>query len=168
MPSKTITSNGFEVLVDEDDFSRLDKYSWWASIRGKKVGIFRAGRVNGKKRTIQIHREIMGAKAGEVVDHINRNKFDNQKSNLRICTQYENARNVGPITGKKYKGTSKRAEGNSVGWIATIHCGHERFYLGYFNDEESAARAYDAKALELHKEFAHLNFPTRLKGLVEK
>lgn len=158
--SKIISSNGYEILVDADDFERLNKYSWWVSVRGKRIGVFRSTKVNGKSKTIQMHREIMQPGAGLVVDHINRNRLDNRRSNLRICTQFENARNVGPASHKKYKGTIKEIKGKSVGWHAKIRCGGKQIYLGYFKDEESAARAYDKAASKLHGEFAYLNFPS--------
>lgn len=163
--SKIISSNGYEILVDAEDFDLLNKYSWWVSVRGKRIGVFRSTKVNGKNKTIQMHREIMQPEADLVVDHINRNRLDNRRCNLRICTQFENARNVGPATHKKYKGTTKQVRGNHVGWVVKIRNGGKQIYLGYFTDEVEAAKAYDKAAIELHGEFAHLNFPVREKEM---
>ncbi len=58
-------------------------------------------------------------------------------------------------TASRFKGVC--ASGS--GWVASIRCDNIKYYLGSFRTEEEAARAYDAKARELHRVFALLNFP---------
>lgn len=103
-----------------------------------------------------MHRLIMNTPEGMLVDHINHDCLDNRKSNLRICTHAENARNKRPVIGtSKYKGvywdkTNKK-------WEAHIRKGKDVKYLGQFKCEKKAALAYNEKAKELFGEFAYLN-----------
>ena len=94
------------------------------------------------------------------VDHINRNKLDNQVCNLRYATASQNMMNktkqIGRKTSSQYKGVT--LEKKSGKWIAQIRIGGKRNYLGIFTSEEEAAMAYDLKAEEAHGEFAVLNF----------
>ena len=92
------------------------------------------------------------------VDHKDRNSLNNHLSNLRWCTRKENDQNRSKRknTSSVYKGVSFNKPLNK--WHARIqHNGHQ-IHLGYFSDESDAGRAYDRKAKELFKEFAHLNF----------
>jgi len=101
----------------------------------------------------------MGPPTHLVVDHIDRDGLNNRKSNLRLCTNAENIRNAGK-RGKgfsKYKGVSRHTRGKK--WTAVIQLNKKTYFLGYFENEIDAARAYDKKAKELHGQFACLNFP---------
>jgi hypothetical protein len=88
-----------------------------------------------------------------VVDHINGNKLDNRRSNLRICTQAENQRNRGKqrnnVSGHKgvtwYARTSK--------WRVSIVLNKKHIHLGYFNLVSEAQKAYENAATEYHGEF---------------
>ena len=108
-----------------------------------------------------MHRLILNAPKGLVVDHINGNGLDNRKANLRLCTPAQNACNVRPRPGEtsKYKGVAfiKRERR----WQVRISFRNKRKWIGYFDTEIDAARAYDQAARRLHKEFASLNFPDR-------
>ena len=143
-------------LVDDEDYESLPKTGWkltrayvTRSIRGEKVG------KRKYKWTGQIlHRVILSAKQGEIVDHIDFNPLNNQKRNLRICNAKQNAyhkRSNGSKSG--FRGVVK-IRGR---WFAKI--GSERiiYALGGYSTPEEAARAYNKKALELHGEFAVLN-----------
>jgi hypothetical protein len=159
-----LSQNKF-AIVDADDYERLNKYKWCLSrtrhtnyamrrTKGKRV---KGKRV--KRRTIMMHRFILGAPRHLVVDHINHNGLDNRKTNLRLCTRAENSRNRRPfnINGSRYKGVSWD-KGRKV-FIACICCNGKNYYLGRFKSEIGAAKAYDRKAVELFGEFAFLNFP---------
>lgn len=81
------TKSGDTIMTDLDDFDQLNKYSWCVSKTGYAVA-------NIGNKVTKMHRYILGVKnTCEVVDHINGNKLDNRKENLRICTQAENSRN---------------------------------------------------------------------------
>lgn len=87
-------------------------------------------------------------------DHINGNKLDNRRCNLRICTPHQNNLNRPNVTGK-YKGVywCKRLKK----WMAQIMIGERNKYVGSFPNEEEAAFAYNEAAKKYHGEFARLN-----------
>jgi hypothetical protein len=92
------------------------------------------------------------------VDHIDHNGLNNTRANLRLCSQAQNNCNKPSRYGaSKFKGVCwNRARKK---WVASIQHNGKRYDLGYFTDEIAAARAYDKKAAELHRQFACLNFP---------
>jgi hypothetical protein len=100
----------------------------------------------------------MNPPEGMVVDHINGNGLNNRRSNMRNCTRAQNSANRRPKRGaaSPYKGVFPRPDGKFEASIC--HDGRKQ-YLGRFENEIEAARAYDKKAKELHGEFAYLNFP---------
>lgn len=143
--------DGFTAYVDAGDYEWLSRWQW--SMRGGY-----AARME-KRTPIYMHRAIANPPEGMIVDHKNRNKLDNTRDNLRVCTQQQNAGNR-----SKRRGTHSRFAG--VGFnkqygkhFAAVNARGERFFLGYFANEVEAARAHDAKAVELYGEFARLNFP---------
>jgi hypothetical protein len=103
-----------------------------------------------------MHREIMHAPDGMVVDHKNRNGIDNRPDNLRVCTPAQNEYNKAP-RGKRSRFKGVYPDGDK--WYAMIKHKGETYYLGTFDDEVEAAKARDRKAYELEGEYAYLNFP---------
>jgi hypothetical protein len=146
-------AHGQFVLVDAADYEWLRKYKW--SPRGS--GRYAARRENGK--TIYMHREIMNAPEGMVVDHIDGNAPNNCRSNLRVCTpgqnRYNQAKRIGCTS--RFKGVHR--DSKSGKWFVMIRPDDKPLWLGYFDTEAEAARAYDRLAVELFGEFAYLNFP---------
>lgn len=104
-----------------------------------------------------MHREIIDEKENEHVDHINGNKKDNRKSNLRIATSSQNSRNIGlrknNTTG--YKGVIYEKKRDK--WRAEIKKDYKSIFLGYFDTKEDAAKAYNEASMKYHGEFANLN-----------
>ena len=159
--SKTIKlTQGYETIVDAEDYEELNKYKWYYCIGY-------AARVeckNGKRKPIYMHRIILGLGFGDKHqgDHINHNKLDNRKINLRTVTHQQNAMN-----GLPHKdGTSKH---KGVGWhkgirrwTARISVNRGQKHLGCFIDEDDAARAYNKAAEELFGEYAGLNNRNRV------
>lgn len=156
MSRHIILNDGTLVEVDSEDFPELVKYKWCNG--GKGYAVRREYQGNGKYKSIIMHRYLMGAKKGEVVDHKNRIKEDNRKENLRICSRSQNAtnsKNRENSTG--YRGVSydkRRRRYNSEIRV----CPGKREYLGSFDCAIEAAKAYDEAALRYHGEFASLNF----------
>ena len=101
-----------------------------------------------------MHRLVMGDPIGLHVDHINGDRLDNRKSNLRTATPSQNLANRAQRAGKKFKGTS--ALGGKFKAYGSVK--NKTINLGTFVTEEAAAAAYDAWAIETHGEFARLNF----------
>lgn len=155
-------SNGRLVMVDNEDYERLINRKWqYLAKRDSGIGYaVRTVKINGKKRGILMHREILGLPVGREprVDHRDSNGLNNQKGNLRLATQIENARNriINSSNTSGYKGVCWHKQTKK--WIAAIRCEGKRKYLGIFNDRIEAARAYDAAAREFHGEFARCNF----------
>ena len=145
-------SNGGYALVDDEDYDRLKGYAWRRHYFGY---VTRGARVNGKKLTIRMHREIIDIQPGYECDHIDGNRQNNQRSNLRQVTHQQNMYNRGCFNGRhsKYKGVSKRRDR----WKACIMQNYNHIHIGYFATEEEAALAYNAKAKELFGEYARLN-----------
>ena len=153
-PRRLPLTNGKFALLDAEDYYRLSQFNWHAA-RGSKT--FYAVTTRKGKRVI-MHREIMNAPEDLFVDHIDHDGLNNRKSNLRLCTHAQNSCNKPSRTGaSKYKGINKDKYGKK--WTARVHAGNKTIHIGTFATEIEAAKAYDKKAVELHGEFACLNFP---------
>ena len=143
---------GLYAYVDAADYEELSRHKWSCNNSG-----YAARREKGK--VILMHRQIMHPPKGKVVDHLDRNRLNDCRKNLRNCTEAENKQNLG-----KRLGCTSRFKGiyyykNSGKWCARITFRGKVFWLGCFAEEAEAARAYDRKAAECFGEFAELNFP---------
>lgn len=146
-------TKGYYALIDKEDY-HLIVGSSWHYCNGYAVS---TPRLNENKKFM--HRVILGLEDKTlVVDHINGNKLDNRRSNLRICTQSQNRRNTKYHTDSavQYKGVCISKSGK---FKATIAVNYKQHHIGYFNTAMEAAKAYDYVAVKLHDEFANLNFP---------
>lgn len=145
---------GKVTIVDDEDYAELSKYKWHVSSRGY---VCRFTKTRGKGKMHLMHRMIMNTSLGKVTDHINGDKLDNRKENLRITTDLQNSWNQGKRggTSSKYKGvswiTSKKK------WRACIKKEYKAIHLGYFDNEHDAARMYNFWAVDLFGEYARLN-----------
>ena len=147
-------------IVDPADFYRLNSFYWLTC--GKNGNLYAARLIRtptGRLNTILMHKEIISAPPGLVVDHINTDSLDNRKANLRLATHSQNScnsRRDKSNTLSRYRGVSfsKRKQK----WFAAIRANGKKIWLGYFDNEIDAARAYDNAAKRYHGEFARLNF----------
>lgn len=143
-------------LVDEEDFESLNAWKWYANRSdGKTFYAMRNSKdALGKPKLVLMHRIIIGAMPHQQVDHINHDGLDNRRSNLRLCTSGENSRNrrINRDNTSGFKGVIW--EKNRQKFRAAIRANGKRYYLGYFECPEEAARTYDAAALLLHGQFA--------------
>ncbi len=159
---KTIElTQGFVTIVDNEDYEELMQYKWCASRTspGYAKALRAAPRdADGKTHHVYMHREIMNAPKGMVVDHINHEPLDNRRANLRVCTHAQNLANQhkqrGPRS-SRFKGVSWYKAGRK--WCAYVNVLGRRQWLGYFDDEVLAARVYNGAAAEAFGEFALLN-----------
>lgn len=143
--------NGHYAIVDAADYEWLRQYNWHF------LNGYAARRTKGK--AIYMHQQIMQPPEGMIVDHHNRSKLDNRRSNLRVCTSDQNSRNQGKRSGSfsRFKGVGYSKSRHK--WYAKLYFEGKAIWLGYFADEVAAARAYDRAAVACFREFAHLNFP---------
>lgn len=164
---KTIKlTQGQQTQVDDDDYEWLNSYNWCCMYTGKPYAV-RGKQYRKKKRTIKMAGEIMQPPDGMVIDHIDGNSLNNQKSNLRICTPQQNS-----VNRKAHHGGSSQYIGVSWDrhahkWVAQFMFKGKQMHLGYFKDEEKAAKIRDQKVFELLGKFAYLNFPNE-KGILNE
>lgn len=155
MTKEIVMSNSdTNAIVDESDYLRVSKRTWCLDSYGYVVSIENLG--GGKYQKHSLHREVMNAKEGEIIDHADGDKLNNTKDNLRFATVAENTRNSRPsirnTTG--YKGVSKGKGGK---YYASISCNGVGEFLGSYSNARDAAKAYNLRAKELFGEFAWLN-----------
>lgn len=149
-------SRGKVALVDDDDYEWLNQWKWCYLAKGYAI---RAEGNGAQRRYIYMHRLILNPSPGLTVDHINRNRLDNRRENLRVATYSQQMFNLPIRRDNKsgYYGVSKRTDTGR--WTAHITHNHHAVSLGTFDDPASAARAYDAAAVKHRGAFANLNFP---------
>ena len=137
--------------VSPEDYERVSALSWYAQWSGTTHSFY-AWRREGTK-AVTMHGFILGQKA----DHFNHDTLDNQRHNLRPASQRQNSqyRRTPRNNTSGFKGVTRYG----TGWKAYIQPNGTFINLGVFSEKEDAARAYDAKAIELFGEFACTNFP---------
>lgn len=132
-----------EFYFDLEDYEKIKNYTWREGRKKKNSGYVIAQKElpktsDGKRQieTYIFHKLIVPY---ELVDHINQNKMDNRKENLRPCTQSQNMMNVSLKNNNTSGITGVTKNGN--GWIATINPQKgERMYLGWFSNKEEAIK----------------------------
>lgn len=155
-------TQGKYTVVDLEDYEQLGRYKWHAS--RSKYGIYAVRKFwtkegsGVKQKSVSMHQVIMGSAEGKVIDHINHNGLDNRRANLRFVTMQQNSWNKRKNRGNyssRYKGVAWSKSRKK--WRTRITWNGRWIFLGYFEDEEAAAMAYDAKAKELFGDYASLN-----------
>ena len=149
-------TQGIFALVDDEDYERVISAGPWRAHHVSDNDMWYAMRNvrksdSMKKDTQRLHRFILREPDCEI-DHRDGNGLNNQRSNLREATKSQNQYNKGVQRNNTsgYKGVSWNKQHNA--WIAYHHVNGRQVYLGYYDVEENAAKAYDAAAVELHGE----------------
>ncbi len=148
----------FTVLYDECDHDLVMQHKW--SIGGGGYARATMRSKDGRQCTLLMHRVILGVSNPDILcDHKNRVRTDNRRENIRLCTPAQNATNKQARGRSAYFGVSLRVRNGRKYIQADIKDLGKSKFLGHFKTEEAAARAYDIAAVEIHGEFANLNFP---------
>lgn len=161
-------THGYVALVDDEDYERLRGYRWHAQSRRRLFYAFRYLSKHERPRAVAMHREVVGAGAGTQVDHANGNGLDNRRENLRFCNHAQNQANRHSQVphSSRFRGVSRDRKTGL--WHPCLKVDQHTQHLGYYADEVTAARVYDAVALEIFGEFAYLNrhaFPELFEGV---
>lgn len=160
-PRYIFLTQGKVAIVDFDDYDWLSQWRWGYSNGYAR----RIDYSQGASRRVYMHREILCAPEGSYTDHANRDRLDNRRVNIRLCTQSQNC--VNRPTKKSvwgFKGVSRHVHWESRNlkkpFMARIQQKNPKVYLAaYFSTPEEAARQYDKWAKQIYGDFATLNFP---------
>lgn len=138
-----------EVILDIEDVKLVSPYKWHLKDDGYS-------RSNKPKKGILLHRFLMNPEKNQVVDHINRNKLDCRKSNLRICTQLENNKNSGMRKDNKtgVRGVIFDKASPKTPYLSEIIVDKKRIKLGRFETLDEAKKVRIDAELQYFGEFA--------------
>jgi hypothetical protein len=145
------TSKGIEFYFDLEDYEVISQYNWSLSSRGYLIN-------TSKDKMISIHRLIMNAPSDLMVDHINHNKLDNRKENLRLCNASQNNIN------KKVTGYTVRNNGR---YEVSMRIKGQYKYIGRFNTPEQALFAREQAFDDDHIEFSYNKELVEQSGLLK-
>lgn len=148
--------NGISISIDESDLGLLTQHKngHWCFKLSNDGSVVIKGMGEDSDRLVKLHRLIMGLPAGNV-GHINKNKLDNRKENLRTRIDYSYKRKVIGFGLSRFRGVAK----NGKNWKAVINYNLIAIRLGNYDTQLEAALAYDAKARQLGCGARFLNFP---------
>jgi hypothetical protein len=154
-----VLKSGEVTLVDDEDFEFLNQWKWYKSGSGY------ATRSEGTRRVrtfFWMHRVVLGTPNGMLTDHKDRNKLNNQRSNLRICTPSQNGMNIlfHHRKGSRFKGVHVRNDRPNKYYRASIYVNGKsisRTFPFTREGEILAGKAYNELAKKYFGEFACLN-----------
>lgn len=153
MTQKIELSKGLFAVVDDCDADRVRAHRWHAARRVHTTYAASNIMTESGRHYALLHRFVMGATDGLLVDHINGNGLDNTRSNLRFATPEQNARN------RAGRGASRFVGVRLIGgrWCAFVIPSGTEIYLGSYATEELAAAAFNAAARVVYGEFVREN-----------
>jgi len=146
-------TRGYTAIIDDEDYEKVKNIKWHYALGYAVCSIPK----NGKRVTVSMHRTIMDIPDGMEADHINRNKLDNRRGNLRTATRAQNNQNQALRKDNRYgfKGVWERKERNK--FRVRIKVNKECFYFGTYYNIVDAALAYNLASLKYHGEYGYLN-----------
>jgi hypothetical protein len=143
-------------IVDLEDFAWLSRFKWYAAKAGDRFYACR----REKGRTLLMHREIMQAPDGMIVDHKKDPSLNNRRRNLRVCTHAQNSYNRRRHDNKSgFKGVFPKGDK----WYGVVGHKGKQHRTETLPDPVEAARARDRLAIKLFGEYAWLNFPDEIR-----
>jgi hypothetical protein len=152
---------GYTALVDDSDYEFLNQWTWHFN-KGYASRTVHFRDKDGKRKEVRVlmHRQILGLVDPSIYgDHINLNKLDNRKCNLRLADKSTNCWNKGrrKTATSQYIGVCYIRERNT--WRGTVYHRGRTVWQKDYKDEKEAALARDIQALKYRGEYAKLNFP---------
>lgn len=140
------------LLLDEENKDLLDRYGWYVS-RGYVVADT-GNRKDGTRRVLRLHRVVIGAKEGQIVDHIDHNPLNNKRSNLRICNRSQNGMNRGRQSNNKsgYKNVSWNEQKRK--WRVSINKDKKCVFKKNYKTLERAIGSAKLYTYLIHQEYA--------------
>jgi len=149
-----LSNSLLKALVDDRDFELLSKFAWYPQVKEQGVYAQTWIKTNRGAKQITMHSMLTGYPR---TDHRDRNSLNNQRSNLRPCTNAQNSWNSGIYSTNKsgFKGVSFDRRTDS--WRAQITFNYTNHNLGRFDTKEEAALAYNEAAQIFFGEFAYQN-----------
>lgn len=147
-------SNNKVAIVDDNVFDSLSVYKWSFNGRYAHRSKWLKG---GKTKHFYMHRDIMSPPDGYDTDHVNGNKLDNRKCNLRVCTRSQNNANMGKPSHNTsgYRGVSWDKRANK--WLAKLTCDSKAILSKHFDNKMDAVNAYNLAMINVFGSFAKLN-----------
>ena len=145
-----ILNKGKVSLVDDEDYETVNKFKWYFDSVGYAT-------ITTYRNRIRMHRFILNPKKNQIVDHVNGDRLDNRRCNLRLCTRRQNQCNqkTRKDNTSGYKGVALM---HNKYWRAYINKDGKQKHLGIFKTKEEAGKEYDKFALILYGKFAKTNF----------
>ena len=128
-------------VVDDEDYGWLSQWRWKLNSSGYAVR--QTSRADGKRREVRMHRALLGLADDDPRegDHINRDRLDNRRTNLRAVPPAENRRNVSGNVASTSRHRGVHHESRSGRWIARVKHAGKHIYIGAFADEDAAGAA---------------------------
>ena|SRR3990167_6595245 len=153
-------TKGKTALINDGDFGQLNKFRWYCNHYGYAVREKYFGMMNGKRKRscVWMHREILKTPNGLFTDHINGDRLDNRRENLRMATNQQNKANEGlrKTNTSGYKGVTWDKDREK--WMAQIMFGGKHIWIAHCKTRQEAAKKYDQAAINYFGSFAKLNF----------
>lgn len=144
------TNKNEKYIFDRDDFELINNGCWYVNANG-----YLTSKRNNK--AVLFHRIVTNCPDNMKVDHINHNKLDNRKSNLRICTDLENSKNKGLRKDNKSGVTGVRWDKQKNKWTASIRYNNNKIYLGGYDDFAEAVKIRKEAEEKYFGEWSHDN-----------
>jgi len=149
-------TKGHVAVIDAADVPQVEKFLWCAHVCRHAVYALRGYEVKGKTKLVMMHRELIGAPHGRLVDHVDGNGLNNRRANLRLASNSENTRNSKKRIDNKsgYKGVCWDELQRK--WRASIRLNGRQTYLGLYASPQEAHNAYREAATREYGEFARM------------
>ena len=148
-------TRGHYATIDAEDAPLVEGSNWCAMSEKARMHYAVRTRLlsNGEFQTIFMHRLIAQAYSGTIVDHVNHDPIDNRKTNLRLCSYTENGQNSRKKTPGKSNLKGVCWHNQKEKWFARITVNKKQIYLGLYDTEEEAHKAYCEASEQMHKEY---------------